>query len=464
MPTHVAIYARISQDRTGEGLGVQRQLDDCRAEAARRGWHVAREYVDDDISAYSGRDRPAYRELLEDLRAGTRDAVIVWHLDRLHRRPIELEEFVGTCQVAGVTDVVTLHGDFNLGNGDGLLVARLLAAVAANESDAKARRSRRKMLELAQAGKPHGGGWRSFGFEDDRVTLRESEASIVRTLAARVLAGESLTSLCGWLQDQQVPTVGGKEWRTPTLRGLLLSPRISGQRTHQGQAIGPAVWEPIITVEQHERLRLLLTDPARRTNRTARRYLLSGMVRCSLCGTTLFSAPRLDRRRYLCRSGADFGGCGRMAVAADPLERFVAEAVLVRLDGPDLTAALCGRAGEDFRAAELSEQIAADTAQLDELAGMYAAKNITAAEWMTARRTIEARRTDSRRTITRLSGTTALDGLIGNGDALRASWESLNLTRQVAIVKALVDHVSMSPGTLGTRSLDPARFQIIWRL
>ena len=44
----VAVYARISQDRDGGRLGVKRQLDDCRAEAARRGWKVAEEYVDDD--------------------------------------------------------------------------------------------------------------------------------------------------------------------------------------------------------------------------------------------------------------------------------------------------------------------------------------------------------------------------------------------------------------------------------
>ncbi|MGZ4776888.1 MAG: recombinase family protein, partial [Oryzihumus sp.] len=132
MQKAVAIYARISQDREGDGLGVLRQLTDCRQEAERRGWAVAEEYVDDDISAYSGKPRPAYRRMLADLRSGTRDAVIVWHLDRLHRRPIELEEFVQTCATANVTDVVTLHGDFNLGSGDGLLVARLLSAVAAN--------------------------------------------------------------------------------------------------------------------------------------------------------------------------------------------------------------------------------------------------------------------------------------------------------------------------------------------
>jgi site-specific DNA recombinase len=55
MGTAVAIYARISQDRTGEGLGVERQLKDCRAEAERRGWLVAQEYVDDDISAWNPR-------------------------------------------------------------------------------------------------------------------------------------------------------------------------------------------------------------------------------------------------------------------------------------------------------------------------------------------------------------------------------------------------------------------------
>ncbi len=363
-----------------------------------------------------------------------------------------------------MTDVVTVHGELNMGTGDGLAMLRVMVTFAALESDAKSRRGRRKMLELAQAGKPHGGGWRSFGFNDDRATVREAEAAVIRDLAARALAGESLTSLCRWLQDHNVPTVGGKQWRTPTVRGLLLHPRISGQRVHQGQPIGPAVWPAIIPAEQQDRLRALLTDPGRRTNRTARRYLLSGMVRCSRCGSPMFSVPRFEQRRYLCRSGADFGGCGRMAVSAAPLEEFVAEAVLLRLDSPELDAALTGRAQDNAHAAGLSEQVAADTAQLEELAGLYASKAITAAEWIAARNPIEARRTETRRRITQLTSSSALDGLIGNGRELRAAWQTLNLTRQVAIVKAVVDHVMMSPGTCGARALDPNRFQIIWRL
>jgi site-specific DNA recombinase len=77
MPKAAAIYARISQDRTGEALGTRRQVADCQAEAERRGWPVAEVYVDDDISAYSGKHRPAYARMLDDIRDGRIDAVIV---------------------------------------------------------------------------------------------------------------------------------------------------------------------------------------------------------------------------------------------------------------------------------------------------------------------------------------------------------------------------------------------------
>jgi len=165
----VAIYARISQHRDGTRLGVARQLTDCRTEAERLGWTVAEEYVDDDISAYSGKRRPGYERMLADIAEGRRDAVIAWHIDRLHRRPIELEELARTCAQAGVTDLRTVHGSFDLGTVVGLLVARLLAAVAANESDSKRRRGQRKMQEVAEKGLPHmGGDYRPFGFMDDR--------------------------------------------------------------------------------------------------------------------------------------------------------------------------------------------------------------------------------------------------------------------------------------------------------
>ena len=143
---------------TETSSGVRRQLKDCEALAARKGWEVAERYVDDDVSAYSGRVRPEYQRMLGDLAAHVVDAVIVWDLDRLHRRPKELEEFFELCEAAGIRSLASVAGDVDLATHDGQFTARILGAVARKESDDKSRRIKRKVLELAQAGRDAGGG------------------------------------------------------------------------------------------------------------------------------------------------------------------------------------------------------------------------------------------------------------------------------------------------------------------
>src|SRR5664280_1719093 len=91
--TNAAIYARISLDAEGEGKGVKRQVEDCHKLAQDLGWPVAEEYVDNDHSAYSGKPRPAYERMLADIKSGAIDAVLVYNLDRLTRRPQEFETF-----------------------------------------------------------------------------------------------------------------------------------------------------------------------------------------------------------------------------------------------------------------------------------------------------------------------------------------------------------------------------------
>src|SRR5215211_4059243 len=169
------IYARISSDREGDGLGVTRQMEDCERLAERKGWRVAERYVDDDVSAYGGKCRPEYARLLDDLRSGVIDGVVVWHLDRLHRQPKELEEFFDVCKAARVDDLATVTGRINLADPDGQFQARILGAVAKKESDDKSRRIRRKHEEIAASGKVSGGGSRPYGYEADKRTVRPAE-------------------------------------------------------------------------------------------------------------------------------------------------------------------------------------------------------------------------------------------------------------------------------------------------
>lgn len=460
----MALYARISQDRSGDEAGVTRQLKDCRAEAERRGWTVAEEYVDDDVSAYSRKRRPAYERMLRDIAEGRRDAVVVWHMDRLHRRPIELEQFVSVCERAGVRDVVTLSGEVDLANGDGLLMARLLAAVAANESASKSRRLKRKALEIAETGRPTMGGRRPFGFAEDRTTHEPAEAAAVREAAARLLAGESLTSVTRWMQESGVPTVSGAEWRTHSVRQVVTNPRMWGMRVHQDQVIGEGTWEPILTPEQGERLRRLLLDPARRTNRTARRYLLSGMLTCGKCGARMVSAPREGNRRYACRTGPDQRGCGGVYITADPLERFVAEAVLQRLDSPQMQQAMTGNQHDAAEVEALAVLVQEDDRRLLDLADMFADGQIDRAEHKRAKDRITPRLEANRRALAAANGRDQVVEYAGRGAELREAWDGLDLSRQVAVVKAVLAGATVTPATQrGRRGFDPGRVVPDWR-
>lgn len=459
--TAAAIYARISSDQDGTGLGVQRQIEDCRVLAESRGWTVAQVFTDNDVSAYSGKRRPQFDQMCQAMRDGHVDAVIVYHLDRLTRRPKELEEFVELCDSCGIKNLATVAGDVNIGTGDGLLVARIQAAVAANESASKSRRITRKMRQLAESGMPHGGSNRPFGYESDAITINQPEAAIIRDAAQRIIAGESLRSVTSWLSNSGVPTVNGAEWRTSTVRLMLTNPRLVGMRTHRGEVIGKGVWEPILTESEQQQVISRLEQRRQANRRAPRAYLLSGLLRCGKCGNKLYSSRRVDSRRYVCLSGPDHGGCGRLTVVAHPLEQFVADMVLHTLDTPDLADALSG-ADRSPQADALRDQLQSDQQQLEELAGLYADKRMTAREWMLARDPIQARIDATRMQLANQVHAHALSELLGQGSRLRDQWDTLNLDRQAAIVRTVIDHIVISPGQPGARTLDPARVHPVW--
>lgn len=459
----VGIYARISSDREGDGLAIGRQLEDCERLAGVLGWPVAERYVDQDVSAYKAKIRPAYRRLLSDLRDGSVDGLIVYHLDRLHRQPRELEEFFEVCTAAGVDDLATVTGRIDLADPDGQFQARILGAVAKKESDDKSRRIQRQKEQAAAAGKVSGGGTRPYGYAEDRRTTRPGEAAVIREAATRLLAGESVRSICTALNERGEPTVTGGQWTSQTLRRMLESARISGQREHRGVIVGAAEWPGIISSAETERIRALLSDPARRTNKTARTYPLARLLRCGLCGATLVSRPRADRtRRYVCASGPGLAGCGRITITADHVENVVIEAVLFRLDSPELAARLQGRT-EDPAAAEWQTEAERAQDQLDELARAYAGQLIGLQEWLTARSAIEQRLQGARKKLATLNRASALHGYLGNASELRETWLTMPLSRQAAIIAAVLDHAVIAPATPGRKTLDPSRVTFCWR-
>ncbi|HEY8645902.1 MAG TPA: zinc ribbon domain-containing protein [Gaiellaceae bacterium] len=245
---------------------------------------------------------------------------------------------------------------------------------------------------------------------------------------------------------------------------MLKSARISGEREHRGEIVATAEWPGIISAEDGAAIRALLANPERRTNKAARRYLLGGILVCSHCGERLVARPRSGgQRRYACAKGEGFAGCGRTYITADDVEQFVTEAVLHRLDSRELQRTMERRQRKAPDAQRWWKEAEAAQAHLEELATAYGQREISMDEWKAARKPIEQRLSSARKQLAKMSRSNVLDAYIGNGNGLRAEWDSLDLSQQHAIVSAVVDSVIVGPGRPGYNRFDESRLTPVWR-
>lgn len=130
VPLRVGIYCRISLDKRGDELGVQRQLDEARRIARLRGWTVVAEYIDNSKSSFAKNvRRPRYEEMVASAKTGQIDGVVVWDLDRLTRQPRQLEDWCDMGEMRGFTHV-TVDGAHDLSTENGGMFARIRGSVA----------------------------------------------------------------------------------------------------------------------------------------------------------------------------------------------------------------------------------------------------------------------------------------------------------------------------------------------
>lgn len=473
MSNRAAVYVRISQDRTGAGLGVARQEEDCRSLAGRKGWDVDEVFVDNDVSAYSGAPRPAWQRLVRAVQAGAFDALVCWHVDRLTRSVRELEDVIDLAAQHRL-DLATVTGEVDLGTPTGRMVARMMGVAARHESEHKAERQVREREASAKAGKVAGGGMRPYGYQDDRVTVVEAEAEVIRGVARRVLSGESLSSVCRDLAASGITTPTGGTWKPTTLRRLLASARISGRREHTpvatlpkgrtrplcGQIVADAVWPGVVDADTSDRLRALLCSPGRRSHDgTGRTYLLSGLLRCGKCGTGMVGRPRSGVPRYVCPNTPGGTSCGGMATGAARTDEHIVGMVLTALASPALAEHLIDDGSERSRDAAA---LAGAERDMEVLAEMLGAGEMTRDEWRAARRPL-AERVEALRTALLVDRRTALlTGVDLTGADLQTAWDGMTVAQRRELVASVVERIEVASAD-PRRKWDPDRFALAWR-
>lgn len=420
-----AIYLRISDDPLNLRAGVARQRQDCTAIAATRYPSAPiREYLDNDISAYTGVTRPAYQQLLADIAAGTICAAIAWDQDRLLRLGRELEPLIDLCTAHSFTTLVTASGELDLTTHEGQFRARIMVAVAQKSSDDTSRRVRRAALDRKERGLWVGGP--PYGYTrlpGSRLQIDATAAATITEAITLLRRGESLRGLCRAFPDG--PATG------PSWVKALTNPALCGLN-RQG-IVGE--WEPIITPVQHADLVAHFRDPLRRTsNKTSyRTHWLTGVLSCGKCGgdppVTLTFQPmsRSKAGNYICTT------CFGVSVSAAAIEPYITDLVFVSAPERESAAAVRGETTAAVLAAEV---------RLSEMARMYGAGELTDAEWLAGKRGVE----ESLRSLPVVRSTAATE----TRDQLSPDWADRTPAHKHRTALQYFRHVPVLPGKRGS--------------
>lgn len=448
--TRAALYLRISQDKTGEHLGVDRQREDCIALAKQLDWEIAETYVDNDVSATSSKARPAYTRMLTEIDAGDIDAIIAWHPDRLYRKVTDLTGLVDVCKRNNTQIATARAGSIDLTTPTGRLVAGLLAQVATYEGEAKSDRWRRSWRQGREAGKFAGNGRRTFGYTLDGEVI-EPEAAIVRDLADQVLAGKPLLTICRDLDRAGILTTLANPWSPQGLKRLLTNPRIAGWAALDGEIIAEGTWPPLIDRDTWEGVQALLRSRTRAF--VPRKALLTRLIQCGACGQPMVTSDAKGNRTYRCPSRPNMPGCGKVSGNARYIEELVESYAQTRLADPAVRkhVAELRAEGDDGPRSEL----AAIELRLTELEKQLDDPTIPLAAVTRAIERAQEKQAELRGKITARNGV-----VIPDKDA---DWPD-DLLRRRQLVDLVVADIRLNPATKPSRNgFDPERVVVVDR-
>lgn len=457
--TEASIYCRISMDRTGESAGVERQEVDCRELAERLGLRVDRVYTDNDISATSGKERPAFEQMLRD----EPRAIITWAQDRLLRLSADLEKVIAL----NVPVHMVTQGSLDLATPAGRAVARTVAAWSTFETEQKGLRQRAANVQRARQGRPPSSIGYGYRREGDQLVVVEEEATVVREVARRVLAGEPLRAVASDLNARGIAsprrTAGAGVWNGTTLRQMIRRESLAGLRRYRGEVVGEGQWEPILTPDQHDRIIAVLNDPARAKHYAGRapKHLLAGIAECGKCGARVKRSPG---RMTTTKGGAkrqppaySCAQCYGVRRKQEDVDSLVVRVLLHRLSQPD-AASLFQSNGDPTAIATAKEALAAIDARLSNAADAFASGAIELAQLTRITEQLRAER-ENYASVVASSLPTFMPPEIG-GPSIKRHWDQLGIEAQRLLLTSVM-RVTIMPSGPG-RNFDPDSVRFDW--
>ena len=330
-------------------------------------------FIDPDRSAstFAKKDRPEWDEMVRLIESGAIDGGVVWlrEISRGMRRLKIFDEFTELL-IAHHAQLVQDEQFCDLTEGDTLTLLGVSAVFAAAESRKISTRTRTGHEASAVAGRAPAGpplfGYlrqgerqsRAWVLDETVLPSGETRPEIVREIFERFEAGEGTSRISNDLNRRGIASQRGGRWCPATVRQMLRNGAYVGRRvrsTSAGRGYLADVrgqWPPILAgdegAELYDRVQLVL-DGQRRGDRPDRAWLLTGVLRCEVCGGGVVTqAPngRRDLMRYVCRSrynvttdGRPTTSCG-VSIAVAAADRYVVPIITAWLSDPRTVAAI----------------------------------------------------------------------------------------------------------------------------
>ncbi len=313
-----AIYTRKS---TSEGLSEDFTSLDAQRESAEsyiqsqksQGWLIVSERYNDGGFTGANMDRPALQALMQDIKDGKVDCVVVYKVDRLSRSLMDFVKLLQFFEEHKVTFVsVTQH--FNTHTSMGRLTLNILLSFAQFEREIISERTRDKMGAARKKGK-WCGGRPALGYtldrEHHRLVVDPKEAEVIRMIFNLYIQEQSLLTVARILNEKGFRTktyirkgkiTGAVKFKNTNIQLTLKNRLYAGQIFYRGE-IYQGLHEPIVSEEIFRQANEILASNRRLrgvSKNTKCVGLLGGLLRCKDCGVAMcHTYARKGSRKYL---------------------------------------------------------------------------------------------------------------------------------------------------------------------
>ena len=377
-----AIYTRKSHELDAEQdfntLDAQREAgENYIASQKAKGWVCLAEHYDDGGFSGGNLNRPALQRLMEDIRAGRVDIVVVYKLDRLSRSLVNFGELQEFFEQYGVS-FVSVTQEINTSTSSGRVMLNILMSFAQYEREQIAERVRDKVLAAKKRGK-HCGGYPVLGYDvnpaSKKLVINPREAETVRVVFKKYLECGSAKAVAVELERRGCR---GKVWTTKggvrhdgqkinnhMIYRMLKSPLYVGRVPHRGTSypgehkaiIDQATWDAA-----QKLLTAHLTHDAKR--RTPRLQPFAGLVRCGHCNgaMTVRQTVKTKNRQYcyyICNEDTkrNVRICPTPRLPAEEFESLVLREIAKVLKTPTMLAEIDRRLGEDDNGRSIRQEV-----------------------------------------------------------------------------------------------------------